>query len=298
MRKEPDRPFDQAADLTGPYPSGDVAIFIDAAARMGADCAIIGSVGGDDFGKCLLGRLEADGVDVSMVRVLPDETTGVAFVAYFGDGSRKFIYHWSKSAAGNLSLDGLDSRSLDTVKWMHITGCNIAVNERCRDTIYALLERLPATAKISFDPNIRPEVLSVEQIRALCAPVMERCSVFFPSKGEAMLFTQADSDDAGCRMLAAEGKLVVLKNGADGCLIYTGADVIRIPAFPAEEVDPTGAGDSFCGGFLTALCDGMELYDAGVFANAVGALAVTEKGPMGGAPDRQTVLDFIARHKK
>ena len=80
MRKELDKPLDQTADFTGPYPSGDSAIMLNAAARLGAKCAMIGVVGDDGFGRCVTHRLEESGVDTSMIRVEPEASTGVAFV--------------------------------------------------------------------------------------------------------------------------------------------------------------------------------------------------------------------------
>lgn len=298
MRKEVDHPFTQAADLIGPFPSGDVGIFIDVAARLGGDCAIIGAVGNDGFGECLIDRFGRDGVDTSMIETINGATTGTAFVAYFGDGSRSFIYHWRHAAAGMLNKNNITPDMLKDVKWAHFTGVTISVNEQCKEAVYHLIDCLPSSAKVSFDPNIRPEVLSVDQIRELCAPVLERADIFFPSKTEAMMFTQAASDDEGCKALAAQGKLVVLKNGTEGCRIFSGEKIVDVPAFTVEEIDPTGAGDSFCAGFITALNDGLDLVQAGEFANAVGALAVTQKGPMEGAKNKQEVLDFIRAQKK
>ena len=66
-----------------------------------------------------------------------------------------------------------------------------------------------------------------------------------------------------------------------------------MPGFAVPEVDPTGAGDTFCAGFTVAMLDGLDLPQAAVFANAVGALAVTHKGPMEGASTRQEVASLI-----
>jgi sugar/nucleoside kinase (ribokinase family) len=133
----------------------------------------------------------------------------------------------------------------------------------------------------------------VDEIRALCRPVLERADVFLPSAGEGKLFTGASSDEAGCRELAAQGKIVVLKQGARGCTIFHRGGELHAPAFKVQEVDPTGAGDSFCAGFTVALLEGMALAEAGRFANAVGALAVTQKGPMEGAPTREQVRELL-----
>lgn len=293
MRKELDKPFTCAADLVGPFPSGDVPIFISTAARLGGKCGLIGCVGDDDFGRCLTNRLKADGVDISMIRTVSDATTGIAFVAYFGDGSRRFIYHWRKAAAGMISVDDVQPEMIKGVKWAHVTGVTMSINDNCRDSVIKLLGSLPKAAKVSFDPNIRPEVITVEEIRRLCAPILERADIVFPSRGEATMFLGTSSDEDGCRYWAGQGKLVVLKLGAEGCRIFHDGDHIDVPAYTVNEVDPTGAGDSFCAGFITALNDGKSLYDAGRYANAVGALSVLKKGPMEGAPTRDEVEAFM-----
>jgi len=293
MRVGLDEPLDRPGTFVGPFPSGDTPIYVDAVARLGHTAGFIGAVGQDDFGRCLLERFKRDGVDASQVKVLPERSTGVAFVAYFSDGSRKFLFHWRHAAAGQLSPKDVDANYFRDAKWLHLTGCNLAVCEPACEACYRALECLPQNAKVSFDPNIRPEVLSLEEIRDICRPVLERADVFLPSAGEAMMFTGASSDEAGCQQLAAEGKLVVLKQGALGCRLFAGDNDITVPAFAVDEVDPTGAGDCFCAGITVALLEGMSLEAAGKFANAVGALAVTKKGPMEGAPTRERVIRLL-----
>ncbi len=296
MRVQLDEPLDRPGTFVGPFPSGDTPIYVDTVARLGRSAGFIGVVGRDDFGRCLLDRFARDGVDATRVRVSPEHSTGVAFVAYFRDGSRRFLYHWRHAAAGQLSPEDVDPAYLRGTRWLHLTGCNLAICESSRQACYRAMEMLPPEARLSFDPNIRPEVLSADEIRALCAPVLTRADVFLPSAGEGKLFTGAATDEEGCRQLARQGKIVVLKEGARGSRVFTAAEELHIPAFPVTEVDPTGAGDSFCAAFTVALLEGMPLAEAGRFANAVGALAVTVKGPMEGAPTRAQVEAFLARH--
>ena len=86
---------------------------------------------------------------------------------------------------------------------------------------------------------------------------------------------------------------MVLKMGAKGSRIYRRDEVIETPGFAVQEVDPTGAGDSFSAAFTVGMLEGMPLAQAGRFANAVGALAVMKKGPMEGAPTRAEVEAFL-----
>ena len=295
MRVRLDEPLNEAGTFVGPFPSGDTPIYIDAVAQLGRSAGFIGAVGEDDFGRCLLDRLIGNGVDFSCGRILRDHTTGVAFVAYFGDGSRKFIFHWRHAAAGQLAPDYVRPEYFAEAKWLHLTGCNLAVCESAREACRRAMASVPEGACVSFDPNIRPEVLSAKQIRELCSPVIDRADVILPSLGEAMMFTGASSDDEGCRTWAARGKLVVLKQGAEGCKIFGKGLEVEVPAFRVEEIDPTGAGDCFCAGVTVALLDGRQLREVGRFANAVGALAVTKKGPMEGAPTRAQVLELMAQ---
>ena len=293
MRETLDQPLDSPGHFVGPFPSGDTPIYIDTIARLGHHCGFIGTVGNDSFGQCLIDRLHADGVDISGVDVRDDYTTGVAFVAYFTGGARKFLYHWRHSAAGQLNKHQFSPDYLKQAQWLHLTGCNLAVCESARDACYHAMDCLPPSAIVSFDPNLRPEVLSVDQIRALCQPVLDRADVFLPSIGEAALFTGAQTDEDGCLALAALGKTVVLKMGAAGCRLFRNKTDIFVPGFKVVEVDPTGAGDSFSAGITVALLEGMDLASAGRFANAVGALSVTRKGPMEGAPWRIDVDRFL-----
>lgn len=296
MRINLDEPLYMPGTFVGPFPSGDTPIYIDTVARLGHRAGFIGAVGNDDFGRCLLERFTRDGVDFSCGRVLDGYTTGVAFVAYFSDGSRKFIYHWRHAAAGQLAPDYIQPEYFREARWLHLTGCNLAVCDSAREACLRAMDCLPTGARVSFDPNIRPEVLSIEEIRELCAPVIKRADVILPSMGEARMFTGAANDEEGCRIWARAGKLVVLKQGARGCHIFHREGDLHVPAFTVEEVDPTGAGDSFCAAITVALLEGMELAEAGRFANAVGAMAVTRRGPMEGVPTRSQVTAFLQQH--
>jgi sugar/nucleoside kinase (ribokinase family) len=294
MRTGLDQPMDRPGPFIGPFPSGDTCIYTDSVARLGRSAGFIGCVGPDDFGRCLLDRFVADGVDTSQVQTLAGQTTGVAFVAYFTGGSRKFIYHWRYAAAGLIAPEHVQPAYVGGAKWLHLTGCTMAASESGRDACYRAVELLPAGATLSFDANVRPELMTVEELRAMLQPVIARADVILPSLGEAQMLTGAADDEAGCREWVAQGKTVVLKMGAQGCRIYRGDEVVEAPGFQVDEVDPTGAGDSFCGGFTVAMLEGMGLAEAGRFANAVGALAVGKMGPMEGAPTRAEVEAFLA----
>jgi len=275
----------------GPYPSGAPAIFADAVARLGVSCGFIGCVGADPFGDCLVDRLQADGVDVSGLVRMSDAATGVAFIAYREDGSRQFVFHIAGAAAGRLGPEQIEAGYIQGGRWLHITGSSLSVNEPMRQACYRAVElAAQAGLTISFDPNLRAELMGAERVRRLVEPVLAHATVVLPSGEEARLLTGLDDDVRACQALLARGaKIVALKRGAAGSILFTDGNQISVPGFSVTEVDPTGAGDCYAAGLTVALLQGWDLERAARFANAVGALAVTRQGPMEGAPFRKEV---------
>jgi sugar/nucleoside kinase (ribokinase family) len=294
MRIQLDEPFDRIGTFAGPFPSGDTPVYVNAVARLGRSAGFMGAVGDDGFGRCILNRFAEQGVDATHVRVLPDRITGIAFVSYASDGSRKFIFHWKEAAAGQIGPDYVPAEYCAGAAWLHLTGGNLVITPASYAACLRALECVPRSARVSFDPNIRAEWLETADIRGQWRPIVERADYILPSGGEAALLTGAESDEEGCRQLAALGKVVVQKLGKEGCRVFADGQEFAVSGFDVPEADPTGAGDTFCAGFTVAMLDGLDLPQAAIFANAVGALAVTRKGPMEGAPTRQEVASLIA----
>ncbi len=290
MRKEVDVPLNQAGDFVGPFPSGAPAIFADQAARLGRRVGFIGACGADGFGDCLVDRFQADGVDIASVARVPDLATGCAFVTYFGDGSRKFIFHIGNSAAGQLPEPNREM--LAGTQWLHICGSTLSAGEEMRRRCYRAAELTRAAGgRVSFDPNLRPELLGGEEaLRRVCKPIMDAASLVLPSASEAEVLTGVTGAEAACRALLDGGAdVVALKRGSEGCTVFTPWETVAAPAFSVEAVDPTGAGDCFDAGFVVGLLEGLPMEQVGRLANACGALGATRKGPMEGAFFREEV---------
>ena len=296
MRSKVGVPLSKPGEFLGPYPSGAPAIFIDAAARLGHSCAFAGAVGKDEFGKCLLDRLEADGVDTTRILCLADYTTGIAFVTYFADGSRQFLFHIAYAAAGQVAEIDIDS--LASAIFLHICGSSLAVNETMRNACYRACEVVKAAGgKISFDPNLRPELVSEEQFQEICRPVLERSYVVLPGEREVELLAGVAGPENACRVLLEKGPSIVgLKRGARGCAVFEHDSSFDVPPFPTQVVDPTGAGDCFDAGFVVGLLEEMPIKRVALLANAMGALGTSRMGPMEGAYFRSDVFRFMEVH--
>jgi sugar/nucleoside kinase (ribokinase family) len=282
----------------GPYPSGAPAIFIDMVANLGHTCAIIGGVGEDEFGENCLTRLKRDNVDVSGVKISKGISTAVAFVAYNEDGSRKFIYHLRDSAA--TSIGSLREEDLRDVKVMHVMGCSMMIDKRIADQIIWYATKVKGFGgKISFDPNVRAELMTEEYIKDSVDRITETADIILPGVKELELITGLkDIDDGVHSLFSKNADVVVLKEGARGCQIYSKhiKSPIFVSSFKIDEVDPTGAGDSFDAGFVCGMIENRDLRDCGILANACGALNATRFGPMEGVFKREAVDEFISKN--
>ena len=276
--------------LLGPYPSGAPAIFIDQAARMGARCAIIARVGRDDFARLNLDRLTQDGVDTAHIRATDGNSTGVAFVTYFEDGSRQFIFHFAKAACGELGPADVDENVVAQARYLHIMGCSITGSPSMGEAIMQAVRLARARGvRVSFDPNIRPELLR-GAAGEYYHEILAACDVLLTGKSELNLLMEGESDPVAA-LLRARDRIVVVKDGARGACLYTRDLALRAPVYPAREVDPTGAGDCFDATFLAGLCGGLALALALQRASAAGAKAVEKRGPMEG---NTTLAELIA----
>lgn len=295
IRKKVGATLDQLGDFVGPFPSGAPAIFADSVAKLGHSCGFIGAVGNDDFGKVVIRRLKRDGVDISRIRVLGDYPTGTAFVTYFEDGSRKFIFNLRHAAAGQLSPDDVDPKYLSGTKFLHVMGSALSVSDSSREACYKALGLVKENGgRVSFDPNLRPELLDIDLIRKICAPVLKDCDVILPNIMEARVLTGEKEPKKSARKFLDMGiGIVAIKMGKKGSMIATDEGAIQVPSFLIEEVDPTGAGDSYDAGLVCALLEGKGSKEAARFANAVGALSVAERGGMEGIATREDIEEFL-----
>jgi sugar/nucleoside kinase (ribokinase family) len=295
MRPEPDLPLGRPGPFVGPYPSGAPGIFVDAVARMGHSSGIVSGVGDDDFGRQLLERLTRDGVRTDLVEVFEGRSTAVAFIAYTSDGSRSYVFHWAGTPAVMASVPA--AAVAEGARVFHVMGCSMMADREFAGRIVETMEGFAeAGARITFDPNIRVELLRGGALEDLVGPVLQHASILFPGDAELrMLGGEERLDAAAAGLMRRYGlELVVVKHGRRGCSVYSDERRIDVNAFEVTEVDPTGAGDCFDAGFLVALLEGKGHEEAARMAAAAGALSATGFGPMEGPVERANVEALLA----
>lgn len=298
VRSEKNSQHLTAGQYLGPFPSGAPGIFIDQAAKIGGRCIFVGAVGDDAFGQVILQRLREDGVDTRLIDVVRSVPTGTAFVGYNDDGSRDFVYNIALSAATKFgaesSIATLASFGLD---FLHVSGAALG-DAVMRAKILEICRGLHAKGvRISFDPNVRKELIDSPDYFAAVREILAMCVVFLPSDDDVeALFPDETLDHFAPKLFAQGVEVVVVKKGADGCAVLNAqGESFSLPAHSVDVLDPTGAGDCFCATFVTLLATArLTLEQVLRRANAAGALAVTKVGPMEGNSDLATVEAFLS----
>lgn len=296
MRPREDVPLYGTDHFRGPFPSGAPGIFISTAARLGHSAAIISGVGADDFGENIMCRLKKDGVDVSRVLVSDKGNTGVAFVTYFADGERKFLFYMDNSpcvmAKAPETLEGLED-----VKYMHIMGCALMSNVDFAHEIVKTVDMMKAQgAKISFDPNVRLEMMRDPAVLKILQDVFKKSAILMPGVSELKMLSGEEELEKAVEKAFEnpELELLVLKNGSKGSRVYTKDGLqVEMNIYKVKQEDATGAGDSYDAAFICGLAEGKSLEEAAQMGAAAGALNAAAFGPMEGKISPETVREMI-----
>ena len=188
-------------------------------------------------------------------------------VEYFADGSRQWTLYATEQEFDILSPRPKDipASYLGAKAFMVL-----AMTLPAQQELVSELKR-STRAIVALDPQEDYIRGNAAALRDLIAKV----DVFMPSAEEVQRLLGTDDWRAAARTFAGLGPgLVVIKLGADGCLVYdrTSDQEFRVPAFPvADVVDTTGAGDSFCGAFMACYMKDRARPELAARAGAVAA---------------------------
>ena len=291
--------FRNQLQFKGPYPSGAPAIFIDQCGRIGASAAMVGMVGNDDFGYLNINRLKKHGVDVTGISVHQKLPTGTAFVRYHNDGQRGFVFNMWTSAAGMLEWSPSVENIIKKAGHLHIMGTLLSHKK-----IWGIIKKATKQIKtrggtISFDPNIRPELLNDTETKTRFDETLAATDLLLPSNEELAFVTGITDIKKAINFLFSIGiNEIALKKGPNGATVFTPGTIYHQEPLNIKEIDPTGAGDCFGGAYVGCRRMGMHIPTSLKYANAAGARNVTVQGPMEGVGTLLDLDTFINNHSR
>lgn len=263
-------------------------------ARLGRRALFVGRVGDDGFGRTIARRLRGEGVDVSGVVVDPERRTGLLVRERRALGPSEVIYYRQGSAGSALGPPDVDAvaAAFAGARWLHLTGITPALSDGAHGAVLRAIELARGNdVRISFDVNLRRRLWSDEEAAERLHPIAVGADVVFGDADElavvAGVAPSADGLEAARSLQAAGSRSVIVKRGAAGAtLVGQGMPVDAAAVAVARVVDPVGAGDAFCAGYLAGLLEGLDAATALRWGNACAAAALSAEGDLIGLPTR------------
>ncbi|MBF0751936.1 MULTISPECIES: ribokinase [unclassified Pasteurella] len=259
-----------------------------AAARLGANVAFIGCIGNDGIGTSMKNAFTQDGIDTAHINTVSQEMTGMAFIQVAQTGENSIVL----APGANAFLD-------------EQIVCNAEERIAQSDCLLMQLETpisgVELAAQIAKKHNVQV-VLNPAPAQPLSDHLLGLIDIITPNETEAEILTGVRVTDEQSAVKSAEVfhqkgiSCVMITLGEKGVFISREGEHRIIKGFSVQAVDTTAAGDTFNGGFITALLEGQSLDEAIRFGQAAAAISVTRKGAQPSIPSRQETLEFLTNN--
>ncbi|HET7702069.1 MAG TPA: carbohydrate kinase family protein [Candidatus Limnocylindrales bacterium] len=251
----------------GPALGGNAAYAAIGAHLAGAEASVVAVVG-DDYPPELLAQLTRAGIDTTHVRC----SAGPSFRVLLDERGPSRTISYLPGSGRNDRLDPVPAQLPDDLTgWAaHLCAIPTASQRGLFDAIgaYGLVTTL--------DTVIIPEQIepSADELLALAREV----SAFLPSRAEVERLWPGDVEAVLATLHEAGLSRVVVKMGAAGSIGVDVDGLCRMPAVETAVVDPTGAGDAYCGAFCALLADGADLRVAMAWGAAAASVVIEDYG--------------------
>ncbi|PTP76372.1 sugar kinase [Vibrio splendidus] len=248
----------------------------------------ITALGADSISQEMLKRWQDEGLSTDLVLIDEQRSPGLYLIQLDDVGERTFLY-WRNDSAARYMVQHPDfdkiANQLRDVDMVFLSGISLAILPHSDQlkllTVIEGLRKRGVT--VAFDSNYRPKLWgsqdATKEAYQLAYQATDIALVTFDD--EQLLWGDQTPQDTIKRLHALGVKTVVVKLGAEGCLISENPanEPVKITTTPVETVvDSTSAGDSFNGGFLSCYLAGGSIEEACHQGNALARLVIQHHG--------------------
>lgn len=230
---------------------GGSATYFSTSASFFTDVSLVAVVG-EDFPQAHVDFLQSREINIEGLQRIPGKT-----------------FHW----AGKYGYDLNEAQTLDT-QLNVLMEFNPELPQSYRDAEYLFLANIDPDLQMQVLEQVQnPKVVACDTMNFWISSkpealkrVLQKVDIVVINEGEARQFTgEANLVKAARQIIALGCKRLVVKRGEYGVLMFTADSVFAAPAYPLEEVfDPTGAGDTFAGGFMGYLANTGDASEEGI----------------------------------
>lgn len=248
-----------------------------AATQLGHRVALVTKVGDDSFGDYARARLSEWGVLTNFVARQPNSQTPLALAALTPPETPTVIFYRGPAAPDTtLTENDVPADVVRDARILWISQSSLAQGSTV-NTCLAWMGLRTRDQHTILDLDYRPSLWADrDAARAMATRAISLANIVVGNREECEVAVgTSDPDAAADALLAAGARLAIIKLGADGALLATATERIRIPATPIDLVCGLGAGDAFGGALCHGLLNDWDVERIGRFANAAGALVST-----------------------
>ncbi len=271
--------------------------FCIASVRNGVKCSLVARVGDDEFGHNIVEYARGKGVDTSMIKVDPEHPTGIFFIqrGYPVPMRSSSLYYRKGSAGSSLSPGDLLLDRVRSADLVHTTGITLAISDSARETA---LNAMREAKRTSLDTNIRLRLWSPERARETLLKAIREADILVTDPDDAKIIGGITDPDEVYSFFSKLGvSILVYKTGIKGTYVYYEGKKVMRKGYQVQVEDPTGAGDSLSGTFVSLLLRGKEVEYALEHAIASATLVVTTRGDNEIIPDEASAEEFLKEFK-
>ena len=267
--------------------------------RHGGHVVLVTSVSDDAIGRFALNQLDHYGIDRSYVKSVGGEVrNSLAVVESRVEDHQSVIY---RNGAADFEMTSEDVAAVDYGKYSALitTGTVFAAEPSRSAAFHAFDIARAAGLPLIFDVDYRPYSWPSAEVAAeTYSRAAAMCDIIIGNDVE-FGFMAGDYDKGlhKARELASTtAQIVIYKMGEMGAITLTPKGEFRTGIYPVKALKPTGAGDSFMGGFISALAQGRDLRDAVLRGSACASIVVSRVGCAPAMPTPAELEDFLSSH--
>lgn len=267
--------------------------------RLGGRAALVTCVSDDAIGRFAMNELDRYGIDRTHVRAVGGEArNSLAVVETTIEDHQSVIY---RNGAADFEMTEADVEAVDYPGYSAlITTGTVFAAEPSRSAAFRAFEHARAAGlPLIFDIDYRPYSWPSAQVAAeVYSRAGAMCDVIVGNDVE-FGFMAGDYDrglDKARELVADGAQIAVYKMGEKGAITITPEGEITTGIYRTEALKPTGAGDSFMGGFVSGLAEGLKVRDAVLQGSAAAAMVVARVGCAPAMPTRAELDAFLNDH--
>ncbi len=252
------------------------------------DIGFVTNVGVDSISDTFLEEIRSDGLKTNRIQKVSDRTMGLYMIEL--EGSERSFHYWRNNSAARLLADDGKwlSEAFSNTSLIHFSGITLAIlSKESRERFFDNLNLARSNgARISFDPNIRPNLWSSrDEICETLQRFLTVTDIALPSFEDESIHWGDSSPEDTLNRFSREGVTeIAVKNGSGAVVaMAVGEKIIKPTAAVLGVCDTSGAGDAFNAGYLASRLLGYNQEESIVRGQKLGG---------------EVIRHFGARHSK